>query len=65
MEYLTFLLYNLLFIIILVPGAVFIFDFFDIPVQTYSNYLLWFIALILFNALLAMDRKNVFIKNQK
>jgi hypothetical protein len=65
MEYLTFLLYNVLFIIILVPGAIFMFNFFDISFETYSNYLLWFIALVLFNAFFSIDRKNVFLKTQK
>ncbi len=62
MEYLTFLLYTFMFIIITVPGAIFIFNFAGIPFETYSNYLLWFVALVLFNALFSMDRKNAFVK---
>lgn len=60
MEYLTFLLYTVLFIIFIVPIAIFIFDFFDIPFEVYGNYLLWFVALALFNALLPFKQKNVF-----
>jgi hypothetical protein len=37
-----------------------IFDFFDISFETYGNYLMWFIALALFNALLPFTQKNVF-----
>jgi hypothetical protein len=60
MEYLTFLFYTILFIIFTVPIAMFIFDFFDIPFEVYGNYLLWFVALALFNALLPFEKKNVF-----
>jgi hypothetical protein len=36
------------------------FDFFDIKIQTYGNYLLWGVALALFNALLPYQKKNIF-----
>ena len=60
MEYLTFLLYTILFIIITIPITLVIFDFFDIPVETYGSYLMWFIALALFNAFLPFKTKNIF-----
>lgn len=60
MEYMTFLLYTVIFIIITVPVAIVIFDFFEISFENYGNYLLWFVALALFNALLPMKQKNVF-----
>ena len=60
MEYLTFVLYTVIFIIFFVPIAIFIFDFFDIPFEVYGNYLLWFIALALFNALLPFKQNNIF-----
>ena len=60
MEYLTFLLYTLLFITITVPVAIVIFDFFDIKIEVYGNYLLWMIALALFNALLPIKQSNIF-----
>ena len=60
MEYLTFIVYTVIFIIFFVPVAIFIFDFFDVPFETYGNYLLWFIALALFNALLPFKKKNIF-----
>jgi hypothetical protein len=60
MEYLTFLFYTILFIIFIVPIAIFIFDFFDVPFEEYGNYLLWFVALALFNALLPFKQKNIF-----
>jgi hypothetical protein len=60
MEYMTFLLYTVVFIVITVPVAIVIFDFFEMSFETYGNYLLWFIALALFNALLPMKQKNVF-----
>ena len=56
----TFLLYTVVFIVITVPVAIVIFDFFEMSFETYGNYLLWFIALALFNALLPMKQKNVF-----
>jgi hypothetical protein len=60
MEYLTFLMYTLIFILITVPVAIVIFDFFNIKFETYGNFLMWFIALALFNALLPFTQKNVF-----
>ena len=60
MEYLSFVFYTILFIIITVPVAIVIFDFFDIKFEVYGNYLLWFIALALFNALLPFKQKNIF-----
>jgi hypothetical protein len=60
MEYLTFVLYTVIFISVLVPIIIFIFDFFDVEFKDYGNYLLWFIALALFNALLPYKQKNVF-----
>lgn len=60
MEYLSFVFYTVLFIIITVPVAIVIFDFFDIKFEVYGNYLLWFIALALFNAILPFKQKNIF-----
>lgn len=60
MEYLTFLLYTIIFILITIPVAVVIFEFFNIKFEVYGNYLMWFIALALFNALLPFTQKNVF-----
>ena len=60
MEYFSFLLYTILFITITVPVAIVIFDFFDIKFTTYGNYLLWIIALALFNALLPYKQKSIF-----
>jgi len=60
MEYLSFILYTLLFITISIPVAIVIFDFFDIKIEVYGNYLLWFIALALFNAILPVKTKNIF-----
>jgi hypothetical protein len=60
MEYLTFVLYTVIFIICIVPIAIFIFDFFDVPFEEYGNYLLWFVALALFNALLPFKQNNIF-----
>ena len=60
MEYLTFLLYTVIFIIITIPVVVIIFEFFDIKFEVYGNYLMWFIALALFNALLPIKTTNVF-----
>jgi hypothetical protein len=59
MEYLTFLMYTVIFIIITVPVGIIIFEFFDIKFEVYGNYLMWFVALALFNALLPINQKNV------
>ena len=61
MEYFSFLLYTIMFIAILTPVAVVIFDFFDIKLAVYGNYLFWFIAMALFNAILPFETKNIFI----
>lgn len=60
MKYLSFLFYTIVFIIILVPVAIVIFDFFDIPFETYGNYLFWFIALAIFNAILPYQPTDIF-----
>ena len=60
MEYLTFLLCTILLIIITVPVAIIIFEFFDIKFEAYGNYLMWFISLALFNAILPVKQKNIF-----
>lgn len=60
MEYLTFFLCTILLIIITIPVAIIIFEFFGIPFANYGNYLMWFIALALFNAILPIKQKNVF-----
>ncbi len=60
MEYFTFLMYTILFLSLLTPVAIIIFDFFDIKFEVYGNYLLWFIALALFNAILPVKTKNIF-----
>ena len=60
MKYLSFLLYTIIFIVIVTPVAVVIFDFYDIKIEVYGNYLFWFIAMALFNALLPMEKKSIF-----
>jgi hypothetical protein len=60
MEYGSFIFYTLAFISVLTPVAIIIFDFFDIKFEVYGNYLLWFIALALFNAILPVKTKNIF-----
>ena len=60
MEYLNFVLYTSIFILITVPVSVIIFEFFDIKFEVYGNYLLWMVALALFNAILPMKQTNIF-----
>ena len=60
MKYLSFLLYTIIFIVIVTPVAVVIFKFYDIKFEVYGNYLFWFIAMALFNALLPMEKKSIF-----
>ena len=60
MEYFTFFIYTLFFLSILTPVLIVIFDFFDIKMEVYGSYLLWFIALALFNAILPYQNKNIF-----
>jgi hypothetical protein len=60
MEYLSYLLYTLLFIIVLSPIVSHIFEFFGIEYRTYGIYLFWIITLALLNALLPTKPKNIF-----
>ncbi len=60
MEYFTFFLYTLLFLFLTVPITVTIFDFFNVKFSSYGNYLVWFVALALFNAVLPYKHKNIF-----
>ena len=60
MTYLSFLLYTIICLIALTPVVILIFDFFDIPFSTYGNYLFWFMALAIFNAILPYEQKNIF-----
>jgi outer membrane biosynthesis protein TonB len=60
MKYFTFLIYTLIFITITIPVGIVIFDFFDIRFDVYGSYLLWFIALALFNALLPYQVKDIY-----
>ena len=60
MGYANFIFYTLLLISILTPVIIFIFNFFDIKFEVYGNYLFWFIALALFNAILPFKTKNIF-----
>jgi hypothetical protein len=60
MEYLTFLLYTILIIVAIIPVIITIFDFFDVKFDVYGNYLFWFIALALFNAILPLKQPNIF-----
>lgn len=62
MKYFSFFLYTIMFIAILTPVAIVIFDFFDIKVAVYGNYLFWFIAMALFNALLPFETKHIFLE---
>ena len=60
MKYLSFIIYTLIFLSILTPVAIVIFDFFNIKFESYGNYLLWVIALAIFNAILPVKTKNIF-----
>ena len=56
----SFLFYTIIFITISVPVGIVIFDFFDIKFEVYGNYLLWFIAMALFNAILPYQSTSIF-----
>jgi len=56
----SFLFYTIIFITISVPVGIVIFDFFDIKFEVYGNYLLWFIAMALFNAILPYKQISIF-----
>jgi hypothetical protein len=55
-----FLLYTIVFITISVPVGIIIFDFFDVKFEVYGNYLLWFIIMALFNAILPYKQISIF-----
>jgi hypothetical protein len=54
------LLTTIVFIVVAVPVLVYIFDFFDIPFEDYGNFLIWGIALAIFNAILPYVKDSVF-----
>jgi len=56
----SFLFYTIIFITISVPVGIIIFDFFDIRFEVYGNYLLWFIAMAIFNAILPYKQISIF-----
>ena len=56
----SFLFYTIIFITISVPVGIIIFDFFDIRFEVYGNYLLWFIAMAIFNAILPYEQISIF-----
>ena len=60
MEYFSFLLYTIMFIAIITPVAIVIFDFYDIQFEVYGNYIFWAVAMALFNALLPVKKINIF-----
>lgn len=60
MTYLSNLLYTIVFIVILTPVAMVIFKFFGLTFIDYGNYLLWFIALALFSAILPIGQNSIF-----
>lgn len=60
MSYLSFILSTIVFVIITVPISIIIFDFFGLEFIDYGNYLLWFIALALFNAILPVSKTSIF-----
>ena len=55
-----FLFYTIVFITISVPVGIVIFEFFDLTFEVYGNYLLWFIAVALFNAILPYQQTSIF-----
>ena len=56
----SFLFYTIIFITISVPVGIIIFEFFDIKFEVYGNYLLWFIAMAIFNAILPYKQISIF-----
>jgi len=56
----SFLFYTIIFITISVPVGIIIFEFFDIRFEVYGNYLLWFIAMAIFNAILPYKQISIF-----
>ena len=60
MSGITKIIYTLVTVLLLSFIITSMFSFFGIGFDIYGNYLLWFIALALFNALLPYKKKNVF-----
>jgi hypothetical protein len=52
--------YTVLLIATMVPSAIYIFKFFDVEFEVYGNYLLFGVALALFNTMLPYEQKNIF-----
>ena len=62
MQYFSNLIFTLLLIIIAIPATKTICEFFSIEPQVYGSYMLWFISLMLFIALLPQDNKSDLMK---
>jgi hypothetical protein len=62
---LTSIVYMTIFIVLIVNIAALLFNFFGINFSSYSNYLLWIIALIIFFMLLPKNKGNIFISDNQ
>ena len=60
MAFVNSFLFTVLLVAILAPTTIYIFNFFDVPFQSYGNYLLFAIALAVFNTLMPYDTKSLF-----
>ena len=54
------LLYIFIFVVILVPCLMAVFQFFDIGAETYGIYLIWIVTLIFLTYFFSGDPDNIF-----
>lgn len=60
MAFVNSMLFTVLLVVLLVPTATYTFRFFDVPFQDYGNYLIFAVALAVFNALIPYEAKSLF-----
>jgi len=57
----TKLLFTIIGIILFINIVTLFFNFFGIQISSYINYLMWFLALVLFYFILPKQKENIFV----
>jgi len=57
----TKILFTIIGIILFINIITLFFNFFGIQISSYINYLIWFLALVLFYFILPKQKENIFV----
>lgn len=57
----TKILFTIIGIILFINIVTLFFNFFGIQISSYINYLIWFLALVLFYFILPKQKENIFV----